>query len=135
MQARVRRRLVTMSNPTYTVRVSPKDKPLVWLSGEVKTPPFCAEARVEAGYLLRQLQAGHNLAMPHSRPMPCIGPRCHELRIQDRTKTWRVVYRVDGDAIVIAEVFAKTSQATPKPVIAASQRRLALYDKISEGES
>jgi phage-related protein len=43
--------------------------------------------------------------------------------------------RIDGDAIVIAKVFAKTSQATPKTVIAASQRRLALYDKISEGES
>ena len=67
--------------------------------------------------------------------MPSIGPRCHELRIQDRTKTWRVIYRIDGDAIVIAEVFAKTSQATPKPVIVASQRRLALYDKISEGDS
>jgi phage-related protein len=115
--------------------VSPKDKPLVWLSGEVKTPPFSPEARIEAGYLLRQLQSGHNLSMPHSRPMLSIGPRCHELRIQDQTKTWRVVYRIDGDAIVIAEVFAKTSQATPKTVIAASQRRLALYDKISEGES
>jgi phage-related protein len=115
--------------------VSPKDKPLVWLSGEVKTPPFSPDARIEAGYLLRQLQVGHNLSMPHSRPMPSIGPRCHELRIQDRTRTWRIIYRIDGDAIVIAEVFAKTSQATPKPVIGASQRRLALYDEISEGES
>ncbi len=124
-----------MSDLTYTAGVSPKDKPLVWLSGEVKTPPFSPEARVEAGYLLRQLQAGYTLPMPHSRPMPSIGPRCHELRIQDRTRTWRIVYRIDSDAIVIAEVFAKTSQATPKPAIVSSQRRLALYDKISEGES
>jgi hypothetical protein len=35
--------------------VSPKDKPLVWLHGEVKTPPLSAAARVEAGFLLRQL--------------------------------------------------------------------------------
>jgi phage-related protein len=115
--------------------VSPKDKPLVWLSGEVKTPPFSPDARVEAGYLLRQLQAGHNLSMPHSRPMPSIGPSCHELRIQDRTRTWRIVYRIDADAIVIAGVFAKTSQATPKSAIASSQRRLAQYDQISEGDS
>jgi len=124
-----------MSKATYTTWVSPKDKPLVWLSGEVKTPPFSPEARIEAGYLLRQLQAGRNLSMPHSRPMPSIGPRFHELRIQDETRTWRIIYRVDSDAIVIAEVFAKTSQATPKQAIVASQRRLRLYDKISKGES
>ena len=124
-----------MSDLTYSLFVSPKDKPLVWLSGEVKTPPFSPEARVEAGYLLRQLQAGHILSMPHSRPMPTIGIHCHELRIQDRAKTWRIIYRVDRDAIVIAEVFSKTSQTTPKQSILASQRRLRLYDTISEGES
>jgi len=26
------------------------DKTLVWLHGEVKSPPFTAEARIEAGY-------------------------------------------------------------------------------------
>ena len=31
------------------------DKPLVWLKGEVKTPPFSNQARLEAGLLLRQL--------------------------------------------------------------------------------
>jgi hypothetical protein len=28
------------------------DKPLAWLHGEIKTPPFSAEARIEAGVLL-----------------------------------------------------------------------------------
>jgi phage-related protein len=115
--------------------MSPKDKPLVWLSGEVKTPPFSPAARVEAGYLLRLLQAGSILPMPHSRPMPSIGPGCHELRVQDQSKTWRIIYRIDSDVIVIAEVFAKTTQATPKQVIAASQRRLRQYDQISTGDS
>jgi hypothetical protein len=41
--------------------VSPKDKPLVWLKTEIKSPPFSDEARIEAGYLLRLLQQGHNL--------------------------------------------------------------------------
>ncbi|MCC5631031.1 hypothetical protein LC613_24785 [Nostoc sphaeroides CHAB 2801] len=57
------------------------DKPLVWLRGEVKTPPFSYEARVEVGFLLRWLQQGENLELPHSQPMPSIGAHCHELRI------------------------------------------------------
>lgn len=40
------------------------DKPLVWLKGEVKTPPFSEPARLEAGFLLRRLQQGHTLALP-----------------------------------------------------------------------
>jgi len=58
-----------------------RDKPLVWLHGEVKTPPFSRTARVEAGYLLRRLQTGEQLGLPFSRPMPSIGRRCHELRV------------------------------------------------------
>ncbi len=80
------------------------DKPLVWLHGEVKTPPFSVGARVDAGLLLRRLQQGEKLSMPHSRPMPSIGKRCHELRIDDENATWRIVYRIDSDAIVILEV-------------------------------
>ena len=72
--------------------MNPSDKPLVWLHGEVKTPPFSKEARLEAGYLLRRLQQSERLEMPHSRPMPGIGPRCHELRIVDVNATWRIVY-------------------------------------------
>ena len=113
--------------------MSPKHKPLVWLSGEVKSPPFSAEGRVEAGYLLRLIQAGQNLSMPHSRPMPVIGPRCHELRIQDENQTWRIVYRVDSDAIVIVEVFSKVTQITPANVVRTSQRRLRAYDDALKG--
>jgi phage-related protein len=98
-----------------------------------QSPPFSAEARIEAGYLMRLLQAGQGLAMPRSRPMPVIGPRCHELRIQDEKQTWRIVYRVDTDAVVIAEVFAKTTQATPATVIKSSRRRLRGYDDAMKG--
>lgn len=110
------------------------DKPLVWLRGEVKTPPFSSEARVEAGILLRRLQRGESLSMPHSRPMPVIGRRCHELRIVDAGKTWRIIYRLDGDAVVIADVFQKRTQRTPPRVIADCRRRLALYDAAAGGD-
>jgi phage-related protein len=108
--------------------VRPKDKPLVWLHGEVKTPPFGGSARVEAGYLLRELQRGKMLEMPLSRPMPAIGPRCHELRVVDERVTWRIVYRADSDAIVIAEVFAKKTPRTPQVVLDTCRRRLEEYD-------
>ena len=103
-------------------------KDVVWLSGEVKTPPFTLSARIEAGLLLRRLQEGELLALPHSRPMPTIGAHCHELRIRDEQANWRIIYRIDADAIIIAEVFAKTTRATPPEVIENSQRRLRAYD-------
>jgi len=108
--------------------MAPSDKPLVWLRGEVKSPPFSPAARLEAGFLLRQLQAGAKLSLPHSRPMPTIGPRCHELRVADEQVTWRIIYRLDPDAVVLADVFAKKTQATPKHVLTACQRRLRQYD-------
>jgi phage-related protein len=108
------------------------DKPLVWLEGEVKTPPFSKEARIEAGMLLRRLQRGENIGLPHSRPMPTIGHRCHELRIRDKDATWRIVYRIDSDAIVIGEVFAKRSAATPRHVIVICKRRFSKYDEASQ---
>jgi phage-related protein len=80
---------------------SKADKPLVWLHVEVKTPPFSQQGRIDAGTLLRRLQRGEKLSLPHSRPMPVIGPRCHELRIPDQNVTWRIMYRVDSDAVII----------------------------------
>lgn len=66
--------------------------------------------------------------MPHSRPMPRIGRRCHELRIIDRGATWRVVYRIDDDAVIVAEVFQKMTPKTPGRVIRTARRRLKEYD-------
>jgi phage-related protein len=65
--------------------------------------------------------------------MPGIGTRCHELRIPDAGATWRIVYRVDDDAIVIAEVFPKKQQGTPERVIRVSKDRLQRYDAIMRG--
>jgi phage-related protein len=60
--------------------------------------------------------------------MPTIGARCHELRVVDEGVTWRIVYRVDPDAIVIAEVFAKKTAKTASAVLDACRRRLKGYD-------
>ena len=106
-------------------------KPLVWLHGEIRTPPFTREARIEAGVLLRRLQNGESIGLPHSRPMPGIGARVHELRVRDEDQNWRLIYRIDPDAIVILEVFPKKSQKTPKDVIRTCRSRLRRYDELA----
>lgn len=112
--------------------MSDGDKPLYWLHVEIKTPPLSQRARIETGVLLRRLQRGDLLGMPHSRPMPSIGRRCHELRINDEGVTWRVIYRVDEDAIVIVEVFSKKTAKTSKAVVDRCRERLRGYDAASE---
>ena len=103
-----------------------------FLNVEIRTPPFGKEARREAGDALRRAQEGEALPMPLSRPMPSIGRRCHELRIDDAEtrQTWRIVYRTDPGDVLVAAVFAKKTQATPKAQIDLSRARLAMYDRI-----
>ena len=79
---------------------------------------------------MRRLQRGENIPLPHSRPIPSIGKACHELRIQDETKTWRIVYYIDIEAIVILDLFSKTTQQTPKRVIDICKARLRRYQSI-----
>ena len=109
--------------------MSQTDKPLVWLGGEIKTPPMKKEGRIEAGYLLRCLQMGVQLSLPHSRPMNVVGPGCHELRINDTNVVWRIIYRIDDDAVVILDVFRKKTLKTPARVIANCRRRAKKFDR------
>ena len=110
-------------------RLAEPEKPLVWMAGELKTPPMSSDARVEGGMLLRRLQRGEALSMPESRPMPTIGPRCHELRIDDivQKKEWRIIYSIGTLAIAILDVFAKSTRETPDDVIRNCKRRLAAF--------
>ena len=100
------------------------DKPLAWLHGEIHTPPFSTEARIEAGIRLRMIQKGEKTSLPHSRPMQSIGKGCHELRIVDKNVTWRIIYHIADDAIVILDVFAKKTKQTPQKVIKACKKRM-----------
>ena len=106
----------------------------MWLHGDVKSPPFSAAARIETGVLLRRLQRGELLALPHSRPMPQIGRGCHELRIIDESRTWRIVYGIQADAIVILEVFSKTTRTTPGAILQVCRKRLDQYRQAISGK-
>jgi phage-related protein len=66
--------------------------------------------------------------MPHSLSMPSIGERCHELKVVDVNATWRIIYRIDPDAIVILDVFSKKTRATPKSEINRSRKRMREYN-------
>lgn len=112
-----------------------KNKPIVWLSGEIKTPPFSKQARIEAGFLLRKLQQGESLSLPYSRPMPNIGNNCHELRINDEDKTWRIIYYLGEDAIVILDVFSKKDKKTPKDTVKNSKKRLKKYFSVFQSNN
>ena len=111
-------------------REPPSSKPLVWLHGEVKSLPFSAEARRETGMLLRLLQEGEKLHLPHAEPLPGLGARCGALRIRDAGHSWRIVYRADSDAVLILEVYAKKTRAMPNAVRDRCRRRLESYDAV-----
>jgi phage-related protein len=115
--------------------MNPRDKPLVWMHGEITTPPFSANARIEAGYLLRKVQKGVKLSLPQSRPMSSIGTRCHELRINDENLTWRIIYRIYTDAILILDVFEKKTNKTPKSIIDNCKQRINRFEAdVKEGK-
>ena len=64
--------------------------------------------------------------------MRMIGADCHELRVTDEDVTWRIVYGLTTDAVVILEVFPKKTTATPKTVIDNSKRRWKKYLRDAE---
>jgi len=105
-----------------------EDKLLFDLDGGIKTPPLSTVARRATGQLLRKLQQGETLTTPYSKRIRVIGLRCHELRINDNRVTWRVIYRIDADAIIVAAVFKKQTRKLPKKFIDLSKRRLKYYD-------
>jgi len=80
-----------------------------------------------------QIAERRDLGLPHSRPMPSIGSQCHELRINDENQTWRIVYHVATDAVVILDVFSKKTAAMPSEVLTNCKRRLAAYFRVASG--
>lgn len=72
---------------------------------------------MEAGFLLRRLQRGQNLASPHSRPMPSINRQCHQIQVNGENQTWGIIYHLAADAVIILGVFSKKTSATPDEIL------------------
>ncbi len=60
--------------------------------------------------------------------MPSIGTHCHELRIRDENKIWRLFYRIDADAIVVILWIEKKTNKTPDEILDLCRQRLKSYD-------
>lgn len=81
--------------------------------------------RKRLGRLLEELQCGHSLRMPHSRPMPIIASGVEELRVKDESGQYRAfVIRKLEEGIVVLHVFGKKSRETPRGAIELARRRL-----------
>lgn len=107
-------------------------KPIRWLTAStVRTPPFGKDAREAIGTLLRRIQEGGQISGPTSKPMPVIGKHVHELRVDDHEEDahWRVIYRIDKDAIIVVSWYDKNTQKMPLRERDLAQKRLREYDK------
>ena len=126
-------RLDSMSDVTYPPVMESPDKPRPGFMERLRVRRCLARAGCTRGALVRRLPRGAILPMPYSRPMPTIGKRCHELRILDAGGIWRIIYRIDEDAIVIPDVHQKKKTAqTPQRVIDACRQRLRDYDATQQ---
>lgn len=68
--------------------------------------------------------------MPQAEPLPDVGPRCGALRVRDAEHNWRIMYRVDADAIVVLEVYPKKTRKFPDEVIDRCKQRLKNHDAV-----
>jgi len=78
--------------------------------------------------LLRLLQEGEKLGMPLAEPLPEVGTRCGALRVRDAGHNWRIMYRIDADAVLILDVYPKKTRKIPDEVIRRCRDRLKRYD-------
>ncbi len=106
---------------------SRKEKPIIWLGSEIKSPPFSRKERLTAGFYLRKVQEGDILEMPYSKPMFNIGINCYELRINGDKNNWRIIYHVCEEGVVILDVFKKKTKVIPKNEIKVSGDRLKTF--------
>ena len=78
--------------------------------------------------LLRLLQEEERLGMPQAEPLPDVGLRCGALRVRDAEHNWRIMYRIDSDAVLVVEVYPKKTRKIPDEVIERCKKRLKQYD-------
>jgi len=63
-----------------------------------------------------------------------IGSRVYELYVDDDDKScsWRIIYHIADDAIVVLDYFKKKSAKTPDRVIQRCQSRLKKWNDIAQ---
>ena len=86
---------------------------------------FPEDVRRAFGKAIYDMQSGHTLTMPLSRPMPSVGPGTSELRIRDASGIYRAFYVVkQADSILVFHAFMKKTQKTPERELTVGKKRL-----------
>ena len=86
---------------------------------------FPRDVRRELGKAIYDLQRGEILAMPLSRPMVSIAPGAAELRIRDRSGSYRVFYYIKSSrGLLVFHAFTKKSRATSRHEMDLGRKRL-----------
>jgi phage-related protein len=52
--------------------------------------------------------------------------------VRDGGHNWRIMYRVDAEAVLVIEVYAKKTRKIPQEVITRCKRRLRHYDDTAK---
>jgi phage-related protein len=88
------------------------------------------EVRKELGSVLTRLQKGESIGMPDVRPMPEISSHTSEIRIPDRSGSYRALYAIRVDfGILLFHAFQKKSHRTPEKEKDIARRRLGVFLK------
>ena len=93
---------------------------------------FPSEVRKELGKAIWDLQEGHTLGMPLSRPMSSVAAGAHELRVRDQSGIYRTFYYAKSQlGILVFHAFQKKTQKTPMEEIELGRKRLKemLYEE------
>lgn len=86
---------------------------------------FPEDVLKELGKAIFDLQRGEILTMPLARSMNSIAPGAAELRVRDRSGSYRVlVYTRSSRGIFVFHAFVKKSKTTPKHEMELGKRRL-----------
>lgn len=86
---------------------------------------FPEDVRQELGKAIFDLQRGESLTMLLSRGMASIARGAAELRVRDRSGSFRVLYYTrSARGILVFHAFVKQSQTTPKHEMELGKRRL-----------
>jgi phage-related protein len=79
------------------------------------------EVKKELGSVLTRLQKGEFIGMPDIRPMPEINSQALEIRLSDRTGSYRALYAIRMEfGILLFHAFQKRSRKMP-----AREKRIA----------
>ncbi len=86
---------------------------------------FSPSVRKVIGHALMELQKGHKLSMPLSRPVKLVGPGVEEIRGKDSKSIYRVLYLARLKyRIIVFYAFIKKTQKIPKQDIKTAKQRL-----------